>query len=31
VSVRKLPLGAVRPLERRELARLDAAAGGNAS
>jgi 23S rRNA pseudouridine2605 synthase len=31
VSVRKLALGAVRPLERRELARLDAAAGGNAS
>jgi 23S rRNA pseudouridine2605 synthase len=30
VSVRGLPLGAFRPLERRELERLDAAAGGSA-
>jgi 23S rRNA pseudouridine2605 synthase len=28
VSVRKLPLGAVRPLERKELERLEAAVGG---
>lgn len=30
VSVRKLPLGAVRPLTRREIERLEAATGGNA-
>jgi pseudouridine synthase len=29
VSVRRLPLGAVRPLQRGELERLDAAAGGS--
>ncbi|HET6349460.1 MAG TPA: pseudouridine synthase [Candidatus Krumholzibacteria bacterium] len=29
VSVRKLPLGAIRPLERRELERLDALTKGN--
>jgi 23S rRNA pseudouridine2605 synthase len=30
ISVRKLPLGAVRPLERRELERLEAMTKGNA-
>jgi 16S rRNA U516 pseudouridylate synthase RsuA-like enzyme len=28
ISVRKLPLGAIRPLDRRELERLEAAVGG---
>jgi pseudouridine synthase len=28
ISVRKLPLGAMRPLDRRELERLEAAVGG---